>query len=145
MRDDDRQDGSPFIGAPSVAGSPSSVAPLPVSIPGTEPDLHADPDASAALHEDTDESLLWNNGGAPDVSSEFNDLETPEPSWLQRRRRRLLEVSRVATSTEVANKLVSAMAIIGVTVFVVWQLRPDLLFSASMDGGKWWGRALVSH
>jgi hypothetical protein len=135
MSDEDRQDAGPFIGAPTVAGSPSPVGAVPVSTPGTEPDLYADPGASAPLHEDAGERLAWDKSGAPYAAPAFDDLEMPEPSWLQRRRMRWLEVSRRATSTDVANKVVSAIAIIGITVFIVWQLRPDLLFSPNMDVG----------
>ncbi len=61
-------------------------------------------------------------------------VEPPRPRFLQRRRQRFAEALG-APGMGVASKLVTAMAIVGVTVFVIWQLRPDLLFSPSMDVG----------
>jgi hypothetical protein len=61
-------------------------------------------------------------------------MELPPP-WLVRRKQRYEEVLRSYPGSEVTNKVVGALAIIGITTFVIWQLRPDLLFSPSMDVG----------
>jgi hypothetical protein len=63
------------------------------------------------------------------------ELEPPPPPWLQRRKLEFAQVTKSSPGTELGGKIVTAIAILGITVFVIWQLRPDLLFSPSMDVG----------
>jgi hypothetical protein len=61
-----------------------------------------------------------------------------EPPALSRMQRRRLEFAHIVESTpgiELAEKILTALVILGITVFVVWQLRPDLLFGPNMDVG----------
>ncbi|HXY45850.1 MAG TPA: hypothetical protein VEH29_16810, partial [Acidimicrobiales bacterium] len=61
--------------------------------------------------------------------------ELPRVPWLQRRRQDLAAAVARSPGIETTNTVISALAIIGITVFIIWQLRPDLLFSPAMDVG----------
>ncbi|MGD0593862.1 MAG: hypothetical protein ABSB54_09330 [Acidimicrobiales bacterium] len=104
-----------------------------------EPDLYAD--SAQATHPDSlatgqaVTSTPWGSGIAFKGAPPPIDPEPPPLPWVQRRKQRLAEVTAGSSSVEVASKVISAIAIIGITVFVVWQLRPDLLFSPAMDVG----------
>jgi len=77
----------------------------------------------------------WATGIAWKGAAALPEPDVPLLTWTQRRR---LEVADAMASTpgmELAEKILSALVILGVTVFVVWQLRPDLLFGPNMDVG----------
>lgn len=55
--------------------------------------------------------------------------------WLQRRRDRAVDAARTMPGIATTNKVLSALAIVGISVFLIWQLRPDLLFGPAVDVG----------
>lgn len=90
----------------------------------------------------SDDDLDLSEGG--DAATAWDALETPAQAphpaprpvpLLKRRQQRLDEATRLLPNIELVNLVIGALAILGITVFVVWQLRPDLLFGPSMDVG----------
>ena len=75
----------------------------------------------------------------PRLSADDNrpspNIGSPRMPWLQRQRQRLSDVEQRSPGAEVVNKVIGAIVLIGLTVFVAWQLRPDLLFSTTTDVG----------
>ena len=111
--------------------------------PRTEPDIVAEPDQSAPPDQlASDEASA---AGTPDgagtpgiggtaIHAEAPPLRPPPPSWRQRR----LVLARnplLNRNAEITSKILTALALVGMTVFVVWQLRPDLIFGPNMDVG----------
>ncbi len=77
-------------------------------------------------------ATAWDTLGAPAEAPQAEPRPVP---LLRRRQQRLEEATRRLPNIELVNLVIGALAILGITVFVVWQLRPDLLFGPSMDVG----------
>ncbi len=106
-----------------------------------EPDLYADggqvtdPDTSAGGFDGNgaDEQPPWASGIAWKGSGSL--AESPPLPWTQRRKLEMAAAAAELPGLELAEKILTALVIVGITVFVVWQLRPDLLFGPNMDVG----------
>ncbi|MGO8876228.1 MAG: hypothetical protein ACLQNG_10765 [Acidimicrobiales bacterium] len=138
MSDEDLERSYPRAVVPPV-GTPRNPEFVPWGIAASPPpDLYAETQSGGggfAGDASGDPYAAWSGtlpGGEEGLPA---DLEPPPLSWLQRRKQALAQAAKRSPGIDVANKTLSAVAIIGVTVFVIWQLRPDLLFSPSMDVG----------
>ncbi|MGH9171656.1 MAG: hypothetical protein ACRD0Z_12415 [Acidimicrobiales bacterium] len=82
---------------------------------------------------DLDLSSPWSGGLA--FQPEPAPYQPPGPTWRQRRRAAFGGDQDYDANIAIIGKCLGAVILIAVTVFVIWQMRPDLIFGPNMDVG----------
>jgi hypothetical protein len=122
-----------------------------VGQPSLEPDDDGqEPGDDGQVAGDDDQAEVGYDGAwlAPDLTAdELDDSPgpwlSPEAEWLRthrgelRARRAALRVQDPARDrrADLVQRVLGLLAVIGATVFVIWQIHPDLIFGSGMDVG----------
>lgn len=119
-------------GAPLRASSPDVTADDD-QLTTSEPDLDLSTAAADSAGPHTAQMPAWHGGMA--FQPPLPPLLPLPLTWRQRRIAAVEHDKAYRSNVEIVSKILGAAVVLGVSIFVIWQLRPDLIFGPGVDVG----------